>query len=203
MATKKKNTKRAEPTIPETLNTPEFTAAWAEWLRFTEERGMPLADDDAARQLKLLAKLGPEKAIADIHKTMQDHPLKDRVPAPAEVAKKGKGGEKAEKKMPTDDAAKKDSAPAKPAKERKAKAPKEPKDKKMSAIDAAAKVLEEKGEAMNCQEMIEAMAAKGYWSSPGGQTPAATLYSAILRETGKKGSEARFKKASRGRFERA
>ena len=32
---------------------------------------------------------------------------------------------------------------------------------------------------MNCQEMIEAMAAKGYWKSPGGKTPAATLYSAI------------------------
>ena len=39
-------------------------------------------------------------------------------------------------------------------------------DGKMSCIDAAAKVLAEKGEPMNCKEMIEAMATKGYWKSP-------------------------------------
>ena len=50
--------------------------------------------------------------------------------------------------------------------------------KKLSALDAAAKVLAETGESMWCKEMIEAMAAKGYWSSPGGKTPASTLYSA-------------------------
>jgi short subunit dehydrogenase-like uncharacterized protein len=72
--------------------------------------------------------------------------------------------------------------------------------KKMSAIDAAAKVLGESSGAMNCQEMIKAMGEKGYWTSPGGQTPAATLYSAILRELQTKGSEARFKKAERGKF---
>jgi hypothetical protein len=27
--------------------------------------------------------------------------------------------------------------------------------------------------------MIEAMAAKRYWTSPGGKTPAATLYTAV------------------------
>jgi hypothetical protein len=72
--------------------------------------------------------------------------------------------------------------------------------KKMSALNAAAKVLSEAGEPMNCQEMITAMGEKGYWTSPGGQTPSATLYSAILRETQTKGSDARFKKAERGRF---
>ena len=197
MATKKKIVKRGEPAIPVSLNTPEFAAAWAEWLRFTEDRGMPLADDDAARQLKLLAKLGPEKAIADIRKTMDEHPLKDRFPD-----KKGKKGEKAE--APAEDAAKEaGEAPAKPAKGKNAKAPKAPKAKKMSALDAATKVLEEKGEPMNCQEMIDAMAAAGYWKSPGGLTPAATLYSAILRETNKKGSGSRFRKAERGKFVRA
>ena len=54
---------------------------------------------------------------------------------------------------------------------RKAK-PKAAKPKKLSAIDAAAKVLGESGEARNCQEMIKAMAEKGYWTSPGGKTPA-------------------------------
>ena len=54
---------------------------------------------------------------------------------------------------------------------------------------------------MNCQEMIDAMAAKGYWHSPGGKTPSATLYSAILRELKTKKSEARFRKTERGKFE--
>jgi hypothetical protein len=35
--------------------------------------------------------------------------------------------------------------------------------------------------------MIEAMAANGLWTSPGGATPWATLYSAITREIGAKG----------------
>lgn len=72
--------------------------------------------------------------------------------------------------------------------------------KKLSALDAAARVLGEKGQAMNCQEMIEAMAAKGYWSSPGGKTPSATLYSAILKELKTKGADARFRKTERGKF---
>jgi HB1, ASXL, restriction endonuclease HTH domain len=71
---------------------------------------------------------------------------------------------------------------------------------KLSAIDAAAKVLGEAGEAMNCQEMIKAMADKGYWTSPGGKTPHATLYSAILREISTKGKESRFTKTERGKF---
>ena len=89
-------------------------------------------------------------------------------------------------------------ASAKPPKAKKAKA--EAKPKKLSAIDAAAKVLGEAGEPMNCQDMIKTMAEKGYWTSPGGKTPAATLYSAILREVKTKGNDARFKKTERGKF---
>jgi hypothetical protein len=74
--------------------------------------------------------------------------------------------------------------------------------KKLSALDAAAKVLAEADTAMTCQEMIEAMAAKGYWTSPAGKTPDATLYSAILREIGTKGADARFVKTQRGQFAR-
>jgi HB1, ASXL, restriction endonuclease HTH domain len=72
--------------------------------------------------------------------------------------------------------------------------------KKLSALDAAAQVLAECGGSLNCQEMIAAMAAKGYWTSPGGKTPAATLYSAILRELATKGTNARFVKTQRGHF---
>ena len=46
---------------------------------------------------------------------------------------------------------------------------------RLSALDAAARVLGEEGRAMNCKELIETMAAKGYWKSPAGQTPASTL----------------------------
>ncbi len=72
--------------------------------------------------------------------------------------------------------------------------------KKLSAIDAAAKVLAEAGQPMTTRQMIEAMAAKGYWSSPNGQTPAATLYSAILRQIKTKGKGCRFLKTDRGHF---
>ena len=61
-------------------------------------------------------------------------------------------------------------------------------------------MLGDAGQPLNCQEMIEQMAAKGYWTSPGGKTPAATLYSAILRETRTKGDASRFVKAERGKF---
>ena len=61
--------------------------------------------------------------------------------------------------------------------------------KKLSALDAAAKVLAESGQPMACKEMIEAMAQKGYWSSPGGKTPASTLYSGMMKEITTKGKE--------------
>lgn len=48
--------------------------------------------------------------------------------------------------------------------------------------------------------MIEQMAAKGLWSSPGGKTPHTTLYSAIIREISLKGKESRFTKKERGKF---
>jgi HB1, ASXL, restriction endonuclease HTH domain len=74
--------------------------------------------------------------------------------------------------------------------------------KKLSALDAAAKVLEEAGQPMTCAEMIAAMAEKGYWTSPAGKTPEGTLYSALLRELNTKGDAARFHKTGRGQFAR-
>ena len=74
--------------------------------------------------------------------------------------------------------------------------------KKLSAIDAAAKVLAETGATMTCKELIGAMAGKGYWTSPGGKTPDATLCSAMLREIAVKGDHARFIKTGPGRFAR-
>lgn len=74
------------------------------------------------------------------------------------------------------------------------------KTKKLSALDAAAKVLATAKEPMNCKDLIEAMAAKKLWTSPGGKTPHATLYSAITRELNTKGKDSRFKKTERGKF---
>ena len=84
--------------------------------------------------------------------------------------------------------------PAKKAKETVAK------DKKLSALSAAAKVLTEAGAPMTTKEMIETMGTKGYWTSPGGRTPHATLYAAILREVTIKGKESRLKKTEPGKF---
>ena len=89
---------------------------------------------------------------------------------------------------------------AKSAKKTTTKKSKEPKDKKLSAIDAAAQVLVWAKAPMNAKEMIEAMAAKALWTSPGGKTPHATLYSAIIREIALKGKESRFVKKERGKF---
>lgn len=72
--------------------------------------------------------------------------------------------------------------------------------KKLSALAAAAKVLVEVGQPMNSKQLIEAMAQKGYWSSPGGKTPEATLYAAIAREIKTKGEAARFTNPDRGLF---
>jgi hypothetical protein len=61
------------------------------------------------------------------------------------------------------------TATKKPAAKKSAKAPaatKKPKPEgKLSALDAAAKVLVETGEPMTTKQMIEAMAAKNYWTS--------------------------------------
>ena len=78
----------------------------------------------------------------------------------------------------------------------------EPKPKRVSALDAAAQVLADAGQPMRVKEMIDAMAERGLWSSPGGKTPEATLYAAIIREIATKGDAARFRKVERGQFTR-
>ena len=72
-------------------------------------------------------------------------------------------------------------------------------EKKLSCVKAALRVLADSAEPMNAQELITAMVDQGLWESPGGKTPHATLYSAILRDM-KRGDESRFVKTDRGRF---
>jgi hypothetical protein len=71
---------------------------------------------------------------------------------------------------------------------------------KLSALTAAAKVLAETGQAMTCKELIAAMTARAYWTSPAGKTPEATLYAALTREIKVKKDQARFRKSGRGTF---
>ena len=67
-------------------------------------------------------------------------------------------------------------------------------------LNAAARLLAEAPEPLGTKAMIEQMAAKGLWTSPGGKTPAATLHAAIIREIKDKGDASRFVKTGRGLF---
>ena len=71
---------------------------------------------------------------------------------------------------------------------------------KLGALDAAALVLRQSGRPMSCPELIAQMAAKGYWTSPHGKTPASTLYAAMAREVKVKGAASRFVKTGPGHF---
>jgi hypothetical protein len=107
----------------------------------------------------------------------------------------------APKKSPRKPAATKAESKATPAKPAPAKSEKEkPRPEKLSAIDAAAKVLASAKEPLSTKQLIEAMAQQKLWSSPSGLTPQRTLYSAILREMNAKGKDARFQKKERGKF---
>jgi len=76
------------------------------------------------------------------------------------------------------------------------------KKKRVSGLDAAAQVLAEAGEPLNTKTMVERMLAQGLWQT-NGKTPSATIYAAITREIATKGSDARFRKVGRGKFELA
>jgi hypothetical protein len=72
---------------------------------------------------------------------------------------------------------------------------------KPGGLNGAVRVLEEAGGGpLGCSEMVKQMLEKGYWKT-GGKTPAATIYSAIIREIKVKGAASRFHKTERGKFE--
>lgn len=78
---------------------------------------------------------------------------------------------------------------------------KPPKPPHVSALSAAVLVLASApAEGLSAKAMIEQMVAQKLWASPKGKTPEASLYAAIIREIGRKGKDARFRKVDRGRF---
>ena len=70
---------------------------------------------------------------------------------------------------------------------------------KQGGLSGAVRVLQEAGKPVNCKDIVQIMLDKGYWKT-GGKTPAATIYSAIIREIKEKGADSRFRKAERGKF---
>ncbi len=88
-----------------------------------------------------------------------------------------------------------------PTKPRKLKVKADAPPKKLSMVAAALKVLQDRKVAMTCPELIDVMATEGLWVSPGGKTPANTLYAAISRIIKEQGKGSAFRKAERGRFE--
>ena len=92
----------------------------------------------------------------------------------------------------------KTSKPAAKSKKTATAESKSPDSSKLSQIAAAERVLADSGEPMTCKAMVEAMSAKGYWSSPDGKTPEATLYASLLRQIRDKGADATFQKTGRG-----
>ncbi|MBX3356498.1 MAG: DUF3085 domain-containing protein [Phycisphaeraceae bacterium] len=139
------------------------------------------------------------KAIANARKEVEAN-LKAIAAADQENAHGKKRDERATSK---DGAAPSERAVAttKPAKQAKAaKQPKTKKAKRTSALDAAAQVLAGAKEPMTAGALIDAMAKRDLWKSPGGKTPHATLYAALIREIKAKGKDARFRKTDRGLF---
>ena len=92
-------------------------------------------------------------------------------------------------------------AAAKSAASKATEAKAEGKKSKLSLLSAAAAVLAESDEPLNCKRMIELAKERGLWTPGAGKTPEQTLYSAIMREIKDKGDAARFRKSPlRGHF---
>src|SRR5262249_12979986 len=103
-------------------------------------------------------------------------PTLEPTPAGATQAEQASPSQSApEVATPPEPTAEQPEASSTTAKQPRSKKPKKAaddgKELKLSALDAAAKVLAESGQSMTCQELIAEMAAKGYWTSPGGKTP--------------------------------
>ena len=154
----------------------------------TPAKSKSAARADGAVKTERLRKAALAEISGRLAGGKQDH----EVPSEKEVANNANLGAATKGKKAKGEKAPKTPKAPKPAKE--------PKPKRVSALDAAAQVLAASEVPMRAKEMIAAMEAKKLWTSPGGKTPEATLYAAIIREIAAKGTAARFKKHERGVF---
>jgi hypothetical protein len=156
------------------LNCLSFAEAMAKaQARFFDERSRTMAKQKKAKKVSNLAKAAARQKAAK----------------GARGAKKNAKAAKATKVAP-ERATTQQGAP---------RAQKTAKVRKPSLLNEAVAVLKESGQPMSAKAMVEAVLAKGKWTTKG-KTPAATLYASILREIQKKGDQARFVKTDRGRF---
>jgi hypothetical protein len=155
-----------QPTAPEaTVTEPEVAPPPAEQVAPTEA---PVAEPPAVAP-------PPAEPVATseaVREGQAETPAAAGAPAPATESS---AGEPLNTELPGGFAIKKRQRKPKPADQSAGDAA----TKKLSAIDAAAKVLADTGTPMSCKELIGAMAVKGYWTSPGGKTPDATLNTAV------------------------
>lgn len=87
--------KALQITFPLALNTPEFQAAWKEWVEHRREIRKPLTERSAAMSLKRCEQLGHDNAIAAIEHSISGSyqaifaaPLQPSVKAPAKPVQK-------------------------------------------------------------------------------------------------------------------
>jgi hypothetical protein len=183
------------------LGRPLCSACWARQCAEDEQSSASKTTGEASCPDDDQEPIQEENAMSKKKSTKKQSNRKQTKAQP--VAAKAKGKKKAKA---ADAAATKASRPKKTAgkAEPKASKPKkaagDKKPKRVSALDAAAQVLAKAGKPMRAQELIAAMAEQNLWKSPGGATPHATLYAAMMREARDKGRESRFKKVDRGMF---
>ncbi len=118
-------------------------------------------------------------------------PAKAKTAAPKKTAAKKAPAKAPAKKKATSAGPKPKAAVARTAGQKPAR---------LSALDAAARVLAKAKEPLSCRQLIQIMAEQGLWKSPAGASPDRTLYSAMLREITTKGDQSRFVRVERGRF---
>ncbi len=75
--------------LPESLQTADFVAAWGEWAQHRKEIRKKLTPSTAEQQLKKLASMGAQRAIAAIHHSITNGWT--GIFEPTEPARKGKG----------------------------------------------------------------------------------------------------------------
>ena len=79
--------------LPSNLDTPEFRAAWADWLAYRKERRLAAYKPiGLARQLNALAAFGPQSAIAAIEQSMAQN-YQGLFPKPVKGQRTGGAGE--------------------------------------------------------------------------------------------------------------
>jgi len=181
----------------------EMSDAW----RARKSAKVAATPDDTTMPTREEADRLAEQAAVAVFGPAVLNPAPDASPAMKRAV--GPGGKRIPKRKPDATSSSAAAKNAKPAAERKAAKQAKPKPsmpsrekkpKRVSALDAAAQVLAASEVPMRAKEMIAAMETKGLWRSPGGKTPEATLYAAIIREIAAKGTAARFKKHERGVF---